>query len=119
MARERERAGAYHERTMGGHLLGDVAVEEVRRRERLVAIDDEAMLVCPWASRSPFELRVIPRTPSPAFEADGEKGSAMIATALRALAARARSAAAAEPLGANGAPRRRASSAGTSTSSPG
>jgi len=86
VARERERAGAYHERTMGSHLLGDVAVEEVRRRERLVAIDDEAMLVCPWASSSPFELRVIPRTPAPAFEADGETGSAMIATALRALA---------------------------------
>ena len=61
IARERERVTAYHERTMGGHLLDDVAAEEVRRRERLVAIDDEAMLICPWASRSPFELRVIPR----------------------------------------------------------
>src|SRR5438093_10744642 len=68
VARERERAAAYHERTMGGHLLADVAVEEVRRRERLVAIDDESMLVCPWASRSPFELRVIPRTASASFE---------------------------------------------------
>jgi UDPglucose--hexose-1-phosphate uridylyltransferase len=70
---------------MGSHLLGDVAVDEVRRRERLVAIDDEALLVCPWASRSPFELRVIPRVPAPAFEEDGEKGTAIIATALRAL----------------------------------
>ena len=26
---------------MGAHLLGDVATEEVRRRERLVAVDDE------------------------------------------------------------------------------
>ena len=43
VARERERATAYHERTMGGHLLSDVAAEEVRRRERLVAIDDEAL----------------------------------------------------------------------------
>jgi UDPglucose--hexose-1-phosphate uridylyltransferase len=86
VARERERAGAYNERTMGAHLLSDVAVEEVRRRERLVAIDDEAMLVCPWASRSPFELRIVPRVPAPSFEADGENGSAMIATALRALA---------------------------------
>ena len=84
IARERERATAHHERTMGGHLLADVAVEEVRR----VAIDDEALLVCPWASRSPFELRVIPRRPSPSFEADGEVGTAMIRTALRALTAR-------------------------------
>jgi UDPglucose--hexose-1-phosphate uridylyltransferase len=86
VARERERFAAYHERTMGGHLLSDVAAEEVRRRERLVAIDDEALLVCPWASRSPFELRVLPRRPSPSFEADGETGTAMLRTALVGLA---------------------------------
>jgi UDPglucose--hexose-1-phosphate uridylyltransferase len=85
VARERERFAAYHERTMGGHLLSDVAAEEVRRRERLVAIDDEALLVCPWASRSPFELRVLPRHPSPGFEAD-EAGTAMLRTALVGLA---------------------------------
>ena len=87
IARERERAAAYNERTMGGNLLGDIAAEEVRRRERLVAVDDDALLVCPWASRSPFELRVIPRRPAPSFEADEEVGTGMIATALRALAA--------------------------------
>jgi UDPglucose--hexose-1-phosphate uridylyltransferase len=85
IARQRDRASAHHQRTMGGHLLADVAVEEVRRRERLVAIDDDAMLVCPWASRSPFELRVIPRRPAPSFEAEGEAGAAMIRTAIRAL----------------------------------
>jgi UDPglucose--hexose-1-phosphate uridylyltransferase len=85
IARERERATAYHERTMGGHLLADVATEEIRRRERLVAVDDEALLICPWASRSPFELRVVPRTPSPRFEVD-DRGAAMLATALDVLA---------------------------------
>lgn len=85
VARERERAAAYHQRTMGGHLLADVAIEEVRRRERLVAIDDEAMLICPWASRSPFELRIVPREPAPSFEAEGQGGAAMLATALRVL----------------------------------
>ncbi|HSI80766.1 MAG TPA: DUF4921 family protein [Solirubrobacterales bacterium] len=85
IARERERATAYHDRTMGGHLLGDVLTEEVRRRERLVAIDDEAALLCPWASRSPFELRVVPRTPAPRFEA-GDAGTGMLQTALRVLA---------------------------------
>jgi UDPglucose--hexose-1-phosphate uridylyltransferase len=84
IARERERTNAYYDRTMGAHLLQDVATEEVRRRERLVAVDEEVLLICPWASRSPFELRLIPRRPSPRFE-DDEGGAAMIATALRAL----------------------------------
>lgn len=86
VARERERAAAYHQRTMGGHLLADVAIEEVRRRERMVTIDDEVILICPWASRSPFELRLVPRTPAPAFEAGGQGGAGMLATALGALA---------------------------------
>ncbi|HEY2334952.1 MAG TPA: hypothetical protein VGH58_08100 [Solirubrobacterales bacterium] len=87
VARERERAGAYAERTAGGGLLSDVLVEEVRRRDRLVAIDDEAALICPWASRSPFELRVIPRRGSASF-AEDTAGTAMIHTALRVLAKR-------------------------------
>lgn len=86
VARERERAAAHHQRTMGGHLLGDVTLEEVRRRERMVAIDDEAILICPWASRFPFELRIVPRQPAPAFEAEGQGGAGMLATALHALA---------------------------------
>lgn len=87
LARERERAGAYAERTAGGGLLADVLVEEVRRRERLVAIDEEAALICPWASRTPYELRVVPRTAAARFEED-EGGAAMIRTAMRLLAER-------------------------------
>jgi UDPglucose--hexose-1-phosphate uridylyltransferase len=84
VARERERFNAYHERTQGSHLLEDVIVEEVRRRERLVAVDAEAILFCPWSSRSPFELRLAPRTPAARFEED-DRGAQMLATALRAL----------------------------------
>jgi len=87
VARERERAGAYSERTAGGGLLSDVLVEEVRRSERLVAIDEEAALICPWASRSPYELRVVPRREVARFEEDSG-GAAMIHTALRLLAER-------------------------------
>jgi len=87
IARERERFTAYHERTMGGHLLEDVLVEEVRRRERLVAIDDEAALICPWASRSPYELRLVPRSVAPRFDRD-DRGAALLAQALAALATR-------------------------------
>jgi len=88
VARERERFVAYNEHTMGGDLLATIASEEVRRRERLVAIDDDALLICPWASRSPFQLRIIPRTQAPSFEQDGEVGVGMLRTALDALAAR-------------------------------
>ena len=41
--------------------------------------------MCPWASRSPFELRVVPRSPVPRFQ-DDDRGAAMIGTALRGLA---------------------------------
>jgi UDPglucose--hexose-1-phosphate uridylyltransferase len=85
VARERERFGAYRERTGGAGLLSDVLVAEVRKQERLVAIDEEAALICPWASRSPFELRVVPRAESARFEEDGA-GGAMLRTALQALA---------------------------------
>lgn len=87
VARERERVGAYRERTAGGSLLSDVLVEEVRKRERLVAIDDEAALVCPWASRSPYEMRLIPRNPEPSF-AEGSGGAGLLRRGLRALAKR-------------------------------
>jgi UDPglucose--hexose-1-phosphate uridylyltransferase len=85
VARERERVGAYGERTAGAGLLSDVLVEEVRRQQRLVAIDEEAALICPWASRSPFELRVVPRREAAHFEEDGS-GTAMVHAAMRALA---------------------------------
>jgi UDPglucose--hexose-1-phosphate uridylyltransferase len=88
VARERERVAAYNQHTMGGDLLAEIASEEVRRRERLVAIDDDALLICPWASRSPFELRIVPRTPAARFERDGEVGLGMLRTALRALEGR-------------------------------
>ena len=88
VARERERFVSYNQHTMGGDLLAEIASEEVRRGERLVAIDDEAMLICPWASRGPFELRIVPRIPAARFEEDGEVGTAMLRTALRALAGR-------------------------------
>ena len=64
VARERERSGAYATRTMGQSLLGDLVAEEVRLRERIVAIDDEAVLMAPYASRLPFQLMLAPRRPA-------------------------------------------------------
>jgi UDPglucose--hexose-1-phosphate uridylyltransferase len=87
VARERERFGAYATRTMGGNLLGDLVQEEVRRRERVVAVDDEAVLIAPYASRLPFQLLLAPRRPQPRFE-DDTTGAAMLHDALNRLARR-------------------------------
>lgn len=84
VARERERVGAYRERTAGASLLGEILREEIRRGDRLVAIDDEVALVCPWASRHPYELRIIPRRPTSRFEED-EGGAIMLRRAIGAL----------------------------------
>jgi UDPglucose--hexose-1-phosphate uridylyltransferase len=78
IARERERFTAYALRTHGRNLLGDLVQEEVRLRERIVAIDDEAVAICPYASRGPFEVQVVPRTPRASFEAEGALGAAMV-----------------------------------------
>ncbi len=86
VARERERASAYATRTMGQSLLGDVVAEEVRLRERIVAIDEEAVLMAPYASRLPFQLMLAPRRPVPRFEQDGPTGAALLHDGLRRLA---------------------------------
>ncbi|HZB77429.1 MAG TPA: hypothetical protein VE526_14450 [Solirubrobacteraceae bacterium] len=88
IARERERFGAHAVRTMGGNLLGDLVQEEVRRRERLVAVDAEAVLLAPYASRGAFQLMLAPRRPRARFEDDGPLGAGLLADALRRLRAR-------------------------------
>ena len=88
VARERERFGAYATRTMGANLLADLVQEEVRRRERIVAIDDETVLMAPYGARVPFQLLIAPRTPRMRFEDEGPSGAAMLHEALRRLARR-------------------------------
>ncbi len=63
VARERERFTAYSLRTNGRNLLADLLQEEVRLQERVVAIDEEGVALCPFASRVPFELQIVPRRP--------------------------------------------------------
>ena len=67
VAREREHFTAHNTRTMGGCLLCDLLQEEVRRRERVVAVDDDAVLLAPFASRMPYELQLVPRRHEPSF----------------------------------------------------
>ena len=85
VARERERFGAYATRTMGGNLLADLVQEEVRKRERIVAIDSDTVLMAAYAGRVPFQLLLAPRRPRARFEDDGPTGAAMLHDALRRL----------------------------------
>ena len=88
VARERERFGAYATRTMGGNLLADLVQEEVRQRERIVAIDDDTVLMAPYAARVPYQLMLAPRRPRMRFEDDGPTGAPMLHEALRRLEGR-------------------------------
>ena len=86
IARERERFHAYATRTMGFSLLADLLQEEVRRRERVVAIDDEAVLICPYAARLPYQLMLVPRTGRRRFQDEGATGAALLHDGLSRLA---------------------------------
>ena len=88
IARERERFGAYATSTMGGNLLADLVQEEVRLGERIVAIDDEAVVLAPYASAAPYQLLIAPRRPVMRFEDEGPLGAAALHDALARLARR-------------------------------
>jgi UDPglucose--hexose-1-phosphate uridylyltransferase len=88
VARERERFGAYAQRTMGANLLGDLVQEEVKLRERIVAIDDEAVLMAPYGGRLPFQLMLAPRVPRVRFEDDGPTGAGLLHDGLLRLGRR-------------------------------
>ncbi len=85
LARERERFGAYATRTMGCNLLADLVQEEVRRRDRIVAIDEDAVLISPYAARVPFQLLLAPRRSRMRFEDEGPTGASMLHDALGRL----------------------------------
>jgi UDPglucose--hexose-1-phosphate uridylyltransferase len=87
VARERERFTAYVERTQGRNLLADVLQEEVRLRERIVAIDSEAVVICPFASRMPYEMMLIPRSPRARFQDEGPLGARLLHEVLSRLEA--------------------------------
>jgi UDPglucose--hexose-1-phosphate uridylyltransferase len=87
VARERERFTAYSDRTQGRNLLEDLVQDEVRRGERVVAVDEEAVALCPFAARVPFQLQIVPRRPARAFEDDGPLCARMLHQALVRLRA--------------------------------
>jgi UDPglucose--hexose-1-phosphate uridylyltransferase len=91
VARERERFGAYAVQTMGGNLMENLVAEEVRLRERLVAIDDEVVTLSPYAARFPYQLMLAPRRPLKLFEDPSYSGGTFGAAALHDALGRLRS----------------------------
>jgi UDPglucose--hexose-1-phosphate uridylyltransferase len=85
-ARERERFTAHNTRTMGSCLLCDLLQEEVRLRERVVAVDDDAVLLAPYASRTPFELQLVPRRHARTIAESGAKTAVLLREGLARLA---------------------------------
>ena len=73
---------------MGGNLLADLVQEEVRKRERIVAIDEDTVLMAPYGARVPYQLLLAPRRPRPRFQDDGPTGAPMLHDALNRLAQR-------------------------------
>jgi UDPglucose--hexose-1-phosphate uridylyltransferase len=73
---------------MGGNLLADLVQAEVRGRDRIVAIDDEAVLMAPYGSRLPYQLMIAPRRARARFEDDGPLGAALLHDGLQRLARR-------------------------------
>jgi UDPglucose--hexose-1-phosphate uridylyltransferase len=86
VARERERFGAYWERTQGRNLLEDLLTEEVRAGERVVVVGREAVAICPFASAAPFQVQVVPRRPVARFEDEGALGAEVLFEVLGRLA---------------------------------
>lgn len=86
VARERERFAAYFERTQGRNLMEDLIIEEVRAGARIVAVDAEAVAICPFAATAPFHVQIVPRKPVARFEDEGPLGAELLHEVLRRLA---------------------------------
>ena len=84
-------------------------------RERIVAIDDEAVLMAPYASRLPFQLMLAPRAPRAALRGRRALGRGAAARRPAPAGAPPRLEPAAEPVGAHRAARQPSTSAGGST----
>ncbi len=86
VARERERFGAYRERTQGRNLQADLLQAEVRHQVRVVSVGPSVVALCPFAPQAPFHVQLLPRAERAAFEDDGPSGADTLHDVLRRLA---------------------------------
>lgn len=72
-----------HHRQHGRCLLCDLVEEEIKTGDRLVTCNDQWAVITPWASRFPFEMRVIPRSHLPRLEDTDELTLTSLAQVLK------------------------------------
>lgn len=82
VARERERFTAFANRQQGACLLCDLLQEEIRLEERVVAFDEHAVVLAPYASRLPYQLQLVPRNHAAHFAEDGAAVAPLLRRAL-------------------------------------
>ena len=72
----------------GRPLLSAMLQEELRRGERIVAASDELVAFCPWASRFPYEVWIVPRQRQADFSVTQNAEAAQAAAMTRDLIGR-------------------------------
>ena len=80
-------AAAYHLRH-SRCVYCDLVAEEIADGRRVVASDDGALAVAPYASRVPFEVWVIPRVHTASFDEAGDNSLRAVAARLRDVMSR-------------------------------
>ena len=75
-------AGAYYQKTTVC-LLCDVLNQEMASTSRIVAADDEVMVMMPFASRLPFETWVVPRKHRASFDEASDATLAVVGARLQ------------------------------------
>jgi UDPglucose--hexose-1-phosphate uridylyltransferase len=76
-----QRAVEHHRRTRRC-LVCDLLDQTIEQADRVVAADEHTVVLAPWASRFPFELRVLPRRHRHAFIDVGQDELASLARQL-------------------------------------
>ncbi len=61
----------------------DIVAQEERDRERIILMSDAAVVLSPWAARSPFELWILPRDHRSSFESATAGELRAVAESLR------------------------------------
>jgi len=74
--------------THGRCIYCDMLAEEIRREERLIAESDYFVAYAPYASRTPFEVRIMPKKHQSSFADIGSKEVSDFAAFLKNILAR-------------------------------